>query len=290
MNPKFYIVIPTRNRYNTLRYAVQTCLNQDYENVEVIVSDNASTDNTPQITQVFNDKRLRYQRSEKLLPMLYSWEFALSSVKEPGYVHFMGDDNGITPDALQRVSQLIERTRLKIYLSSLIQYTWPNQTTKNGFLSIPKGERVFVINSASALKAAYNLTIGFDRMPTINASFVHTSVIDRIKDIFGGHYFIASNPDVCSAVANACFEKEYVYTERPFVINGASVHSNGMQGGNSNNKSSFVDDNINGGYVYHPKFPPSKAYHLNVYEAFAKVSDYLKFKNIKSYSLNYPKF
>jgi len=43
---KVSIIIPTFNRENYLHQAVESALSQDYPNVEVIVSDNASTDNT----------------------------------------------------------------------------------------------------------------------------------------------------------------------------------------------------------------------------------------------------
>jgi glycosyltransferase involved in cell wall biosynthesis len=289
MYPKFFIIIPTRNRFETLKYSIQTCLNQNYENLEIIISDNASSDNTKNILNEFSDSRLKYQRSETLLPMLYSWEFALSAVKETGFVHFMGDDNGLTIDAVERVVEIIRQIKLNIVLSNPIQYTWPNSVVKNGFLSIPKGKNIYIVNSKAALKSSYNFNVGFDRLPTINASFVHTSVINKVRNLFGGNYFIASNPDVCSAIANAFIEEQYIYCEIPFVINGASVHSNGMQGGNSSNKSTFVLDNINGGYNYHRLFPPSKSYYLNVYEAYAIVSDHINSKNIKFPKLNYTK-
>jgi len=289
MDPKIYIIIPTRNRFDTLRYSIQTCLNQNYKNIEIIISDNFSTDNTHNILNEFSDPRLKYQRSDTLLPMLYSWEFALSAVNEPGYVHFMGDDNGLTIDAVVRVVEIIKKTKTNIVLSNPIQYTWPNSVVKNGFLSVPKGNNLYIINSSFALKSAYNLMVGFDRLPTINFSFVHTSVINKVKNLFDGKYFIASNPDVCSAITNAFIEKDYIYSEIPFVINGASVHSNGMQGGNSSNKSTFVRDNVTGGYKYHSAFPPSQSYYLNVYEAFAIVSDHINSKNIKFPILNYTK-
>lgn len=287
MTPKVYILIPTKNRYDTLKFAVQTCLNQKYDNLEIIISDNYSLDNTQNILSDFSDPRLKYQRTDKPLPMIYSWEFALSAVKEEGFVHFMGDDNGITTDAVQRVVNIANKTGLKIIHGQPIQYTWPNEQILNGYVSIPKGEKIYTVNSQSALKAAYDLTIGFDRMPTINASFVHTSIIQKAKTFFDGKYFIASNPDVCSSIVNAYFEKEYVFTEKPFMINGASVHSNGMQGG-SKSKSGFVIDNIESGYEYHKLFPPSKSYYMNVYEAFAKVSDALN-KAGSFYKLNYSK-
>ena len=57
---KFTILIPTRERADTLEYTIRTCLNQTYGNLEIIVSDNFSQDNTQHIVKQFNDNRLKY--------------------------------------------------------------------------------------------------------------------------------------------------------------------------------------------------------------------------------------
>ena len=60
-NHKLTIIIPTRERATTLYWAIKTCLNQDYENLEVIICDNFSSDNTREVVAEFeSDKRVRY--------------------------------------------------------------------------------------------------------------------------------------------------------------------------------------------------------------------------------------
>ena len=49
INNKFTVIIPTRERAETLYYAIKTCVEQDYENLEIIVSDNASQDDTEKL-------------------------------------------------------------------------------------------------------------------------------------------------------------------------------------------------------------------------------------------------
>ena len=48
-NIHFTIIIPTRERCDTLKYAIQTVLNQEYDDFEILVSDNCSTDHTQSI-------------------------------------------------------------------------------------------------------------------------------------------------------------------------------------------------------------------------------------------------
>lgn len=63
--PSVSIVIPTYNRSRLLARAVKSVLNQIYQDFELIIVDDASTDNTEEVVNSFNDKRIRYLRHEK---------------------------------------------------------------------------------------------------------------------------------------------------------------------------------------------------------------------------------
>ncbi|MFC2040591.1 glycosyltransferase family 2 protein, partial [Chloroflexota bacterium] len=54
------VVLPTYNRANTLGRAIQSVLKQTHENLELIVVDDGSTDNTEEVVRSFNDWRMRY--------------------------------------------------------------------------------------------------------------------------------------------------------------------------------------------------------------------------------------
>jgi glycosyltransferase involved in cell wall biosynthesis len=57
--PKISVVIPTYNRASMLSEAINSVLNQDYENWELIIVDNFSTDDTDKILADFTDARIR---------------------------------------------------------------------------------------------------------------------------------------------------------------------------------------------------------------------------------------
>jgi glycosyltransferase involved in cell wall biosynthesis len=65
--PLFSIVIPTRNREHLLRYALQSALDQTFEDYEIVVSDNFSDASTYRIVQELADGRVRYVRTDKTL-------------------------------------------------------------------------------------------------------------------------------------------------------------------------------------------------------------------------------
>ena len=59
------IGIPVYNGAKYLETALSAVLAQDYENLEVVISDNASTDETPLICQMYSgDDRVRYHRQD----------------------------------------------------------------------------------------------------------------------------------------------------------------------------------------------------------------------------------
>ena len=61
-HPTVSIVIPTYNRAQILPLALQSVLSQTYQDIEVIIVDDASTDNTGEVVQSIKDERIRYIR------------------------------------------------------------------------------------------------------------------------------------------------------------------------------------------------------------------------------------
>jgi glycosyltransferase involved in cell wall biosynthesis len=62
--PKVSIMIPTYNQAHLVGEAIESALAQTYENLEVIVADDASTDETPEVVRAFtNDSRVSYYRN-----------------------------------------------------------------------------------------------------------------------------------------------------------------------------------------------------------------------------------
>jgi glycosyltransferase involved in cell wall biosynthesis len=59
-DPLVSVVLPTFNRAQTLPRAIRSILAQDYENLEVLVVDDGSTDDTADVMAQFDDPRVRY--------------------------------------------------------------------------------------------------------------------------------------------------------------------------------------------------------------------------------------
>lgn len=106
-SPFFSILIPTRNRPDLLRDALQSALFQDFDDFEVVVSDNCSDDRTQNVLNEFRDNtRLRCIRPERLLAMPEHWEFA-SKHAEGAYVLFLTDRSVLKRRALKTICEAI---------------------------------------------------------------------------------------------------------------------------------------------------------------------------------------
>ena len=70
---KFSVLVPTRNRVEYLRQAVESVLCQDYVDWEVCIADNASSDSTLEWVEGLDDPRILYSRAEQLIPVTDNW-------------------------------------------------------------------------------------------------------------------------------------------------------------------------------------------------------------------------
>jgi glycosyltransferase involved in cell wall biosynthesis len=91
---KVSIIIPTFNRAKYLTRAVNSALAQDYNDMEVIVSDNDSTDDTGVVVENFmDDKRFKYFKNSKNLGMAPNWRKALNEYATGDFFIILSDDD-----------------------------------------------------------------------------------------------------------------------------------------------------------------------------------------------------
>jgi glycosyltransferase involved in cell wall biosynthesis len=92
--------IPTRNRSNHLRQAIESAAASSGVTVEILVSDNASSDETPEMAAHYREKGVRWFRHESDLGMVGNWNFCLKQAAGD-YFLLLSDDDLLTPDGLK---------------------------------------------------------------------------------------------------------------------------------------------------------------------------------------------
>ena len=232
---KFSVVIPTHNRLDLLRDAVETVLRQGWPDWELVVLDNASTDDIRGYVTEVGDNRIRYARSDEFLPVTESWNRAID-LASGEYVTFLGDDDGLTPSYFTRLDRIIREFHApEVLYCALYQFLHPGVAPwerrgyvadlKNGFFFVGRREP-FVLPIAEA-KAAVRGSIGLRRNFTFNIqAFVFSrAFLNRIRR--DGPIFRAPFPDYY--LANIAFAKagSVVVVPIPMSIAGVSKASFG---------------------------------------------------------------
>jgi glycosyltransferase involved in cell wall biosynthesis len=98
--PRVTIAIPTLNRVNYLRGALESALAQTYPAIEIVVSNNASTDDTASYLASCMDPRLHVLHQLKLLSMVENWNACLAA-STGEYLLLLSDDDVLEPDAIE---------------------------------------------------------------------------------------------------------------------------------------------------------------------------------------------
>lgn len=94
--PLVSIIMATYNRANTIERAINSVLKQSYANIELIIIDDGSSDNTLEILDRFNDSRIRILRHEKNKGVCAAKNTGLRNIKGDWFTTFDSDDEMIT--------------------------------------------------------------------------------------------------------------------------------------------------------------------------------------------------
>jgi glycosyltransferase involved in cell wall biosynthesis len=99
--PLVSIGIPTYNRAATyLPQALESALHQTYENLEIIVSDNGSTDNTESLVKHYGNARIKYHRQNPAFSPNENFNYCLNAAQGE-YFLLLHDDDLIDPDFVE---------------------------------------------------------------------------------------------------------------------------------------------------------------------------------------------
>ena len=95
--PLVSICIPTFNRSGMVEKAIESALKQTYTNIEVLVVDNYSTDETDAVVASFHDKRLRYVKNSRNLGLFGNFNRCIE-LSRGEFIHILHSDDTITHD------------------------------------------------------------------------------------------------------------------------------------------------------------------------------------------------
>jgi hypothetical protein len=225
---KFSVVIPTRERAATLRHALRTCLDQNFDDYEIIVSDNDSSPATRAVVDEAASDKVHYVRTPKPLAMSSNWDFAVSHAKGE-YVILIGDDDGLLPHALAELDRITRERAAKVVRWEPAYYTWPSFPLlgQGDYLRIPLGRGLREVEASDVIGAVISFQSLYTALPMLYNAAVHRSVLDTLREKTG-RVFPHFVPDVYSGFAVAAVAGRFISTTAPMSIAGQSGGSNGI--------------------------------------------------------------
>ncbi len=105
--PLVTVVIPTFNRCEWLREAIDSVVRQTFPDFRLIVSDNASGDDTAAVVDAFSDARLTYVRLNEHVGLNEHFNRCVARVSSR-YLFLLPDDDVLLPDALATLVPVLE--------------------------------------------------------------------------------------------------------------------------------------------------------------------------------------
>lgn len=127
LDPLVSIALPVRNGERHLGDAVRSVLDQDYEHLELIISDNASDDGTEEICRGFarSDARIRYHRQPHDIGLVPNFNAALHVARGP-YFKWIGDDDWLTPTYVRRCVEVLDKNTSLVLVTTQQAYVRPD--------------------------------------------------------------------------------------------------------------------------------------------------------------------
>ena len=107
LSPTFSVILPTYNRAHVLARAIHSVLAQTYQDFELIIVDDASTDATRDVVESFGDERIVYIRlARNGGPSVTRNTGILRATGK--YISFLDDDDEYLPELLAEMYQVFE--------------------------------------------------------------------------------------------------------------------------------------------------------------------------------------
>ena len=233
---KYSFLIPSRNRLELLRHAVDSIQRQGIQNYEIVIADNASKQNYGAYVTSLADSRIVYSRAAEALPVTDNWSRALA-LASGDYVLMLGDDDALTPWFHRQVRMLVEKPADGpdiVYLAAF-HYCYPQVMpgSPKGYLADVRNSRFldgpstpFQLPHDEAVAVA-NAAFGFRYLFGFNSQhFLFSAAFLRQIDNLGG-IFQSPYPDTFAAVVSFLRARSIMVLPEPAVIIGISPKSFG---------------------------------------------------------------
>jgi glycosyltransferase involved in cell wall biosynthesis len=176
---KITIMIPTFNQAAYIREAIDSALAQTYENLEIVVGDDASTDETFELISKIADPRLKYIRNEENLGRVENYQNLLYTHATGDFVvNLDGDDYYTDPEFIQKSVEVIKSNKNIIAVVARATTLSPRTQSVS---EIPKSKTLFGLEILKMLPANeflfMHMAVVYSRSAAMSLGFYRSNTI-----------------------------------------------------------------------------------------------------------------
>ena len=180
MNPKISIVIPVYNVEKYVSKCLQSVVNQTYRNLEIIIVNDGSTDNSVEIVK-------KYKKIDQRIKLINKENGGLSSARNAGislvtgqYVTFIDSDDWISSNYIDEM--VLEAFKYSSDIVSIRETLVEGNRYQKHLLGTDTGKKVFEGNCADALFSFWDTNFAWGKL-------IRTNLIkDKIEFPVGRNY------------------------------------------------------------------------------------------------------
>lgn len=224
---KVSVMIPTYNQAHLICRAIESALSQSYRNIEIIISDDCSSDNTQKVvTDIINanpGRGLYYSQNSENLGILRNYYNALLRTTGDLVINLDGDDFFINPSYIEQAVALFEaNSDIVLVFGDYCEYnehTKEKLDVRNKQLSEVMSDHFFYSTFAEGKITWNHNTIIYKRQPAIELGFYWDPIIPRndwesFLRLIAGHK-VGYLPDIQAAwVQHDCNETGRLDTDK----------------------------------------------------------------------------
>lgn len=251
---KFTVLLPTRNRLELLKYAVESVRRQDYSDWEIIISDNFSEQDIAGYVQSLTDPRIKYFRTKSFVPVTDNWNNALAQ-SSGDYVTMLGDDDCLMKGYFSTIEKMIHQYTPDVIYHSAFLYSYPKvlPSFPDGFLEpygyaefLRTAKAPFLLDEKEARRLVkqsmnFRVVFGYNMQFAIMSGTFIASLRDK------GEFFQSPYPDYYAMNVMFLKARRILVFPKPVVTIGISPKSFGFHYFNDaeKNGSNFLKNNPN---------------------------------------------
>lgn len=230
---KYSIILPVRNCRPYIEATIESVISQNYDDYELIISDNCSTDGTKDIIEKYkSEKRITIFHTPKLfvLPEHFDWAQTHASGE---WQIFLGGDDGLQPyffKLADKLTAIAKKENVRTITSKRAYFFWKNCAENHSYIAVNyyAAEKISIENCNKQISSYLysKRECGYFDLPQMyTTSVFHSSLINEIRHEQNNLLLPLSfyPQDLQLACLSLCFEDSFLESYIPMGWIGTSA-------------------------------------------------------------------